>query len=256
MAVPSQVPVRYPNGVSSDYPWGPLGNFGLPHPFSYHFWEDDFDALLGAAGIYTKTASGNGTVAHAAGDGGTLLFTTNSSTPLVTDVASIQLPAASFSYTAGKKMFFLARLQLADAVNAAFNVGLIQTTATPMTVTDGVYFNKATGSAANLTLFADSASAHVGTLVIPTGAYTLANATYIDMGFYIDRQGYISAFVGANLVNQPANNFPAGQVKGPVGRVLPTSYTAANLNLTMALNSGTASSKTMTADFIMAAKER
>lgn len=253
MAVPSQAPVRYPNGVSTDSPFGPLANFGQPHPFDYHVFEDDYDILHGT---YTQTHTGNGTIANTPGDGGRLLFTTNSSTPAASDVASLQLPAAGFSYTAGKKMHFLARLQLSDVTNAAMLCGLIQTTTTPFTVTDGIYFSKATGSAANLTLNCVSGSSNVGQLVIPTGAYTLANATDIDLGFYIDRNGVVYAFVGSNLINTVQSNAPAGQVKGPVGSVTPTSFTAANLNPTIAIQSGTATSKTMNADFLMAAKER
>lgn len=253
MAVPSQAPVRFPNGVSTDYPFGLLANLGQPHPFAYHFWEDDFDILHGT---YTQTKTGNGTIANTPGDGGRVLFTTNSTTPAATDIASLQLPAASFTYTAGKKMHFMASLQVSDAVNAAFMCGLIQTSATPFTVTDGIYFSKATGSAANLTLNCVSGSANVGQLVIPTSAYTLANATDIHLGFYIDRNGYVFAFVGSNLINVPANNYPAGQVKGPAGSVLPTSFTAAVLNPTVAVQSGTATSKTMNVDFVLASKER
>lgn len=255
MPIPSQSPVRYPSGVSTDPPHGPLANLGLPNPFMYHLWEDDFDII--SAG-YTQTKTGNGTIASAAGDGGQALFTTNSSTPAITDICSIQLPAAGFSLTAGKKLFFLARLQLADAVNAAFNVGLIQTTTTPFTVTDGIWFNKATGSAANLKLNHAKASA-LTQLVIPTGAYALANATAIDLAFAMDRAGNIAAYVGSQLVGWlPQSERPAGQVAGPVGWLSPgpTNLALVNLNPTAAVQSGTASSKTMTLDFLLAAKER
>lgn len=255
MAVPSQAPARYPNGISTDSPFGPLANFGQPHPFDYHAWADDFDILHGQ---YTQQHTGNGTIAITPGDGGRLLFTTNSSTPAGTDIASIQGPGAGFTRSAanaGKKMFFMTRLQVSDAVNAAFLCGLIQTTATPFTVTDGIYFSKATGSASNLTLKTTIASVTT-TLTIPTGAYTLANATDIDLAFYVDRQGTIYAFVGSNLVNIVPNNTVAGQVKGAVGNISGASITTAALNMTLAVQSGTASSKTMNADFFMAAKER
>jgi hypothetical protein len=253
MAVPSQVPVRFPNGLSTDYPYGPLANFGQPHPFDYHYFADDFDILHGT---YTQTKTGNGTIANTAVDGGRILFTTNSSTPLTTDIASLQLPAAGFKYAAGKKFHFMARIQVSDAVNAAFLAGMIQTTATPFTVTDGIYFSKATGSAANITLNCVSGSVNVGQLVIPTTAYTLANNTDIDLAFSIDRNGVVYAYVGSDLIVQPPNNSPAGQVRGPVGSVTPSSFTAALLNMTLALQSGTATSKTMQADFVLTSKER
>lgn len=256
MAVPSQVPVRYPSGVSTDPPFGPLANFGQPNPFMYHYFEDDFDYI---ATLYTQTKTGNGTIALAAGDGGLGLFTTNSSTPAGTDICAVQLPAASFSITLGKKHFFLTRLQLSSATNAAFNVGLIQTSATPMTVVDGIWFNKASGALNNLKLQHSKAST-VTTLNIPTNVYTLANNTNIDLAWYIDRNGNIFAFVGAQLVGWfPQSERPTGQVAGPCGEITgltASTFTTANLNVTLCVQSGTAASSTMTVDFVFAGKER
>lgn len=250
MAQPSQVPVRYPSGVSTDLSFGPLANYGLPNPFFYHTWADDFD---GVNAVYTATKTGNGTIASTPGDGGLALFTTNSSTPAVGDLASIQLPSASFSYTAGKKMFFLARLQLSSASNAAFRVGLLQTTTTPFTATDGIFFDKATGSLANLNIVSVVGSAAT-TVAIPTAGYSLANATNIDLGFYVDRNGNIYAFVGSQLVGWLPQSAQVGG-HGADASFAPTIATA-NLNFTVAMKSGTAASSSMTVDFAMAAKER
>lgn len=257
MPIPSQVPVRYPNGVSTDPPYGPLANYGLPNPFFYHFFEDDFDSLV--SNYYTQTKTGNGTIAHAAGDGGTILFTTNSSTPAATDVCSIQLPAASFSVTLGKKMFGLARFQTNDATNPEITFGLIQTTATPFTVVDGIYINKPAGAANTLALKHAKAST-ITTSAFPTSAYSLAANTNIDVGFYLDRNGILYGFVGSQLVGWlPQSERPAGQVAGPAVAMTTLNagnITTANLNLTLAIRSGTTASKTMTADFMMVAKER
>ena len=255
MAVPSQAPVRFPNGISTDSPFGPLANLGTPHPFDYHLWADDFDILHGQ---YTQTKTGNGTIATTNGDGGRMLFTTNSSTPAAADLCSIQMPSTNFARpaaSAGKKMFFMARLQVSDVVNAGWICGLMQTTATPFGPTDGIYFYKASGASNNLILGVANTSV-ITTLAIPTGAYSLANNVDIDVGWYMDRAGTIYAFVGSNLINVPANNAPAGQAKGPVGSVVGASITTANLNMTLAVRSGTNASKTMNADFFMAAKER
>ena len=259
MTQPSQVPVRYPSGVSTDGPFRVLANYGFRNPFFYHEWEDDFDVLNAA---YVKTATGTGTVAPVAGDGGQLLFTTNGTTPLATDIAALQLPAASFSFTAGKKSFFLARIQLADATNAAFLAGLIQTTATPFTVTDGLYFSKASGSTA-VTLISAVGSV-LTTLALPSSYATMANNTWIDVGWYVDRNQNVKAFIGYPLVGYalqsgtgPVNSsgVTVTPFPGPNASFAPT-LTGANLNFTVALQSGTASSKTMLADFGMAAKER
>ena len=256
-------PVRFEKGVSTDAAYGPLRAFGLPHPFNYHYWEDDFELSPGVTGIYTQTKTGNGTIAVAAGDGGRALFTTNSSTPAVGDICSIQLPAASFKMVAGYRAWYMVRLQLADITNPALLVGLIQTTATPFTVVDGIYISKASAST-NLVANCVVSSANVGSATVAAATSRLTAAQDIDLAFHLTRTGEVEVYMGSNLVFVPqsgtgsvnsagVSNLP---VVGPVARFTPTSLPSANLNLTVAVQSGTASSKTMNADFVMAAKER
>jgi len=255
--MPSPVPVRYPSGVTTEYPWGPLANYGLPNPFFYHVDADDFDWSANVSAAWTKTTSGNGTVAQTAVDGGVALFTTNSSTPSASDVASIQRAAAGFTFTAGKKHFFLIRMLLADVVNPAFNVGLVQTTATPFTVADGLYFNKATGSSTNLQLVSTVSSANT-TVAIPTNEYLLTNATFVDLCWSIDRNGVVYGSVGQQLlVGYQAQSGTGATTpdRCPDVSFTPT-LTSATLNLTVAIQSGTASSKTAQVDFVLCAKER
>lgn len=252
MPGPSAKPVRFPSGTSTDFPWQPLADFGFRNPFMYHEWEDDFDTLNT---LYTATKTSAGTIASAAGDGGRVLFTTNASTPLVGDICSLQLPVAGFAPAANKKQFFMTRVNLADVTNPALLVGLIQTTATPFTVTDGIYFSKATGSAANLQLISMVGSVPT-TLTIATANYTLTNGADLDLGFYINRNRTIYAFVGPALVGWFTQSGGLANSKGPVGSIVNPTLTAVNLNPTIAIQSGTASSKTMTLDFAMAAKER
>ena len=259
MTQPSQVPVRYPSGVTTDNPFQALANYGFRNPFFYHEWEDDFSVVSTA---YTKTVTGTGTVASAAGDGGQALFTTNATTPLATDIAAIQLPAAAFSFTAGKKSFFLSRLWLSDATNAAFIAGLVQTTATPFIVTDGLYFTKASGT--TTVSIVSAVGSVLTTLALPAPYSTMANNTWIDMGWYVDRNQNVKAFICYPLVGYqlqsgsgPVNvsGVTVEPFPGPNASFAPT-LTGAVLNYTLAVQSGTASSKTMTVDFAMSAKER
>lgn len=249
----NQPPVRAPSGVSSDLPWQPLADCGIGvNPFLYHLHEDDFDYSL-FNGVYQKTATGNGGIAIQAGDGGQGAFSTNNSTPLVTDIASIQLPFASFSLTLGKKLFYLARIQLADLTNPALLLGLIQTTTTPFTVVDGIWISKASGSLQyNLN---HSIASVVTTVALPLASFTPLVNTFFDIGFYLNRFGEIVAFAGSQLVGYIPQNGPGFQ-RGPIARMTPPALSAANLNVTMALQSGTATAKTMIADFQLAAKER
>ena len=252
----SPTPVRYSSGVSTDTPYGPLARHRLPNPFFSHQDADDFDWSLGAAGLWTATKTGNGTIAHTAGDGGLALFTTNSSTPAAVDICSLQRPAAGAKLTAGNRTFYLARLQVADATNAGFIAGLIQTTTTPFTVTDGVYFLKASG-ATTLILRSTVGSANTD-LAIPSALYP-ANATNIDLGFEVTRMGDVLAFVGSQLVGyipQSGTGTQTPPQAGAVARLTAPTLTTAVLNHTLAIRSGTTASTTMTVDFSMVADER
>lgn len=254
MAQPSPPPTRFTTGLSTDFPWGPLAHFGLPNPFAYMMWRDDF---FEKSAQYTTTATGNGTAAIAAGAGGTLLFTTNSSTPAGSDIVSVQLPAAPFAFVAGKKAFFLTRLKLSSATNAAFRVGMVPTDTTPLTVTDGIFFDKATGSLTNLNLI-HTASSTATSVAVPTSAYTLANDTYMDLAWYLDPTGTIYAFTGAQLVGwlpQSGTGTTVGS-RGPSASIKPATLASAALNLVLVIGSGTAASSTMTVDFVLAAVER
>ncbi|MGH9439934.1 MAG: hypothetical protein ACRD22_19155, partial [Terriglobia bacterium] len=218
-------------------------NYGFRNPFFYHEWEDDFD---GVNAIYTQTKT-TGTIAALAGDGGQVKFTTAAT---ASDLTSIQLPAASFSFTAGKKSFFLCRLQVDDATSAEFNVGLMETTATPFAPTDGLYFKKAAGAIA-LVLASMKGSAETD-IVIPAAVNPLANATSIDLAWYVDRKQNVYAFVGSQLVGFVNQNTAT---IGPQASGTPV-LTAANLAFTLAVGTAAATAHNMTVDFAMAAKER
>ena len=250
MSNPSPSPVRYPGGVSTDFPYGALANFGLPNPLSYHLWEDDFDVLNSG---YTVTKTGSGTLAVTAAQGGALKFTTNASTPLASDLVSLQLPAGSFSFTAGKKCFFLTRLQSSDVVDATLLAGLMEITTTPGAATDGVYFSKLSGASNTLNLISNVGGV-ASSLAIPANAYSLADNTNIDLAFYVDRNQRILAFVNAQLVGYVTQSGNGGP-RGPVAGFAPP-LTTSLLSPTLAVISGTAASHTMTADFILAAMER
>lgn len=262
---PSQPPVRNTSGATSDYPFGPLADCGYGNPFFYHCFSDDFDNSLGATGLWTVSAGGAGTVANASGDGGLALFTTAGASG---NFESIQTPAAGFTLPQGvlygKKEFFLTRLQLSDVTASAFIAGLCVIDATPFTaVSDGVWFSKASGGTV---LNINSAiGSVVTTTAIPLSAYTLANATNIDLGYYIDRLGNLNVFVGAQLVGytSPSGSGAVNSAGVPLtptlGRCLQVqnlTFSTANLAPTLALQTGAAAVKTMTVDFVTAMKER
>lgn len=247
-------PVRIQAGGTTDMPWQPLADCGAGNPFFYHSFYDDMDSSLNVTGAWTQTKTGVGTIANTPGDGGLGLFTTAA---LATDMASIQLPAADFSLTLGLKLFFEARLQTSDWTNAALLFGLIQTTTTPFTPTDGLYFSKVTGGTA-LTINSAVGSA-ITSVTIPAAAYAFVNGQNYDFAFYLNRYGDVMAFVDKTLVGyipQSGTGTQSPPNAGAVARIVAPTLTAVNLNPTIAIQSGTATSKTLTLDFVAAQKER
>jgi len=242
-------PVRFTSGFTQDASFQPLGQLGIPDPFFYADYADDF--IHYNTGDYTVTAAG-GTVAGSAagGNGGRILFTTGAT---ATNFAAIQLTAASFQYVATKKLAYLCRIQLADVTLPVVMAGLIQTTVTPYTVTDGIYFTKAAGST-DIVVNVVTGSTVIGTTTL-TGLLT--NATDIDLGFTVDRLGNILIYAGNSLIGQKRQDVTT---LGPAAKILASSLTGAMtavlLNPTLAIQTSTAAAKTMYADFHLAAMER
>ena len=242
-------PTRFTSGFTQDAKYQPLGLIGIPDPFFYATLEDDF--LPFQSDKYTETAAG-GSIAQTTtnGTGGRVLLTTGA---VATNFASLQGEAAGFNYVAGKRFAFLARIRLADILNSTVIVGLIQTTVTPFTVTDGIYFSKA-AAGTSLVLTAMTGSVVVGSATI-TGALTAA--TDIDLGFVVDPQGNVKGFYGSNLIGfQNQNTAILGPNVGILASALTGALTTAMLTPTLAVQASTAAAQTLVSDFLFAAQER
>lgn len=254
----SPVPVRQPEGATTDFPYGPLADCGYGNSAYYHQVFDDFDQSLGAAGLYTVTAA-SGSVTLAAGDGGLALFTTGATAG---NFAEIQTPVAGFvlpqGAIAGKKLFFLTRLQLSDVVNSVVIAGVCNVTATPFTaISDGIYFSKP-NLAATLSIVTVVGGTAV-TTALPAASYNLVNATNIDLAFYVDWYGNVNVFTSANMVGFVFQSGTGATLptRGRVLQLATPSLSTANLAPTLAVSNGTAAAaKTMTVDFHLTAKER
>lgn len=245
-------PSRFLSGFTQAASYQPLGNLGIQDPFFYAYYDDDF--LPYNASLYTVTAAG-GTVAAtaASGSGGRILFTTGA---VAGNFAEIQFPVAGLQNVSGKKLAYLARLQVANITTEAVIAGLIATNVTPFTsVADGIYFSKAAG-ATTISLIAVTGGVTVGSTSISTSA--LSANTDIDLGFYVDRLGNIKAFIGNNLegVKRP-NTATLGPTNGILASALTGALTAVLLNPTIAVSNGTtAAAATLVADFMFAGQER
>lgn len=246
-------PIRLTSGFTQAAKFQPLGGMGQPDPFYYATFFDDYIPTLGAN--YTLTVPNSGSIAanSANGPNGRILFTTGVAAG---NYASLQVPNAGLQYVPTKKAFFLCRMQLHNVSTGQLIAGLISTNTTPFTaVVDGIYFLCAAGSS-SITLFAVTGSTTIGSVVIPAGI--LAADTDIDLGFQIDANGNIKAFVGNGLEGFKRQDFAT---LGP-NYVIPASsltgaLTTALLSPTMGISNGTtAAAMTGVADFVLGAVER
>lgn len=244
-------PTRFLSGITQAASFQPLGNIGIPDPFFYAEYADDF--LHYNTGDYTNTDTGGSTAATAAnGTGGRLLMTTGATAGQFNE---IQLSTAGFQYVSGKKLVYLARVQVAAATTSSLIAGLIETNVTPFSsVADGIYFYKAAAST-TLQLLVRKGSTTIGSIA---NVATIANATDIDLGFYIDGNGNIKVFVGSNLEGVKRQNYATlGPNYGILASALTSTFTAAQLNPTIAVSNGTtAAATTAVVDFQFAAQER
>jgi len=177
-------PTRFLNGVTTVTAGMPLGNYPFPDPFHtggtadvdvVTYSNDFFD--IGTTTAYT--ISGGGAVAlgvGAAGVGGTIVHTPASAT-----ASAVTRAATAFSFTKGKKFWFLQRIA-PSAVAGVMSMFFGMNTANAAITADGLYFRKA-ASQSNL----DFVSVVNGTTTVLAAAVTtVAAGTYLDVGFYYD----------------------------------------------------------------------
>jgi len=218
-----------PAGITNAVLYSALSAYGADDPTVFHTYFNDFDVFT--AGDWTGTASGSVTNAIIAGDGGLLSLINSASN---NDLDSLQLKVATFALVSNYKAWFKTRFSLSNATNAALTIGLIQTTTTPLTVTDGIYFSKA---AASTTLTAKVAKSST---ISTVNVGTLANATYVNVGWHYN---------GTSSIDIYLNNVKVGSL--PL-----TNIPTANLDLTIAVANGTAAANTLNVDYIFASTER
>ena len=182
---------RFINGVTNVTKQNVLGQYKNLDPSINHELFDDFDTYNAAD--WTVTTVGTSTEALANEDGGVLALTNSAADD---DSVFLQKASASFLMELGKKTFFKARFKLLDATESDAVIGLQITDATPLDVTDGVFFRKDDGDA-NLDFVVEKDD----TATEATAITTLENDTYITVGFAFDGKEKIEYFAGANSKN-------------------------------------------------------
>ena len=256
-------PVRFPGGISNAAPWQMFAGMGVENPFFYHQFYDDFDTLPSTSVGWNPVGS-TGTVTQGSLDGGVTILTT---TAVAAEFAELQRVAVSFQPVAGKKAYFVARITLSDVLNAAFVAGLMPITATPFTnPANGIWISKASGSTV-VNLNVANAST-VTTTPFPATALTLTNAVAFDVGFEVTggSAGGTAPTVRGSLapslvsyVPQSGNGSANSTNRSP--NIVSTAPLITTLQATVlapiiAVQAGTTTIKTLTADFVGAFRER
>ena len=226
---------RFPFGVTNVGETNLFADMVQPDPTLFHEYFNDFDTYVAGDWVVTETDAG-ATQALTAGNGGLLLIT---NTAADNDLVALQKTPAAFSFTAGKKTFFRCRFKVSDATQSDLVFGLQVVDTTPLDVTDGVYFLKADGSAAISVVCRKNASA--GSTSASSIA-TLADDTFIELGFYYDGAGKVAYEVNGSVVGSLAAS----------SAYLPDTI----CTVSFALQNGEAVAKTMTVDYVYVATER
>ena len=222
---------RFPNGVTNVGEDSLFADLAMPAPTLFHTYMEDFDYYTAGDWTVTETDA-SATQALTDGDGGLLLIT---NTAADNDLVALQKKGESFRFASGKKLFFEARLKVNDATQSDLVVGLQITDASPLDVTDGVFFIKDDGST-SVVLRVEKNNTATATTV-----GTMANDTFIRLGFYYDGDSQIQYFVNGTLGG---------------ASVTTNLVDDEDLTVSFALQNGEAVAKTMTVDYIFVAKER
>jgi len=244
MTIANTDTTRFPYGVTNNLVSDIFANMGQLDPTKYHTYFDDFDAYIltdGTQAQWTGTLN-SGTIAQTAVNNGALLITLANTDEAITQV---QRTLAMWLPTAGKELFFKARLKTANVILTDILIGLaaIDTTliaASAIGVTDFVGFFK--GATDTTFTFYNRLDASTGS-TSATGIGTLANDTYYTVSFYYD---------GVDKVYYAFNDVIIGSVDGS-STYLPDAQLSPSICLGQ---EGTGGAGTGTIDYLFVAQER
>lgn len=222
------------DGVTNATRGTALGTFVAPDPTLLHTWFSDFDNYV--SGDWTKT--GTGAAAIISEDLGIVKLTNsnvNGENTFLQWAGNSGGTKETWKFNANKQMWMKARFKLSDATASGMVIGLQVTDTSPLATSDGAYFYKAKASTTLQFITTQNSTATTSTVG------TLANDTYVNVGFYYD--GGSNVFVYLNdrrVVTQASTNVPLTQT----------------LTLSFGVENGAAAIKTMSVDYLLVSEER
>ena len=223
---------RFPNGVTNVGEDSLFAAMGQLAPTKFHTYWEDFDYYTAANWTVTETQAG-ATQALTDGDGGLLLLTNSAAD---NDLNALQKVGESFRFESGKKLFFESRFKVNDATQSDVVMGLQITDATPLDVSDGVFFIKPDDAATVNFLVEKNNTATTASAIA-----TMADDTFIRLGFFYDGIDAVFYYVNGVLAGKSATTNLVDDE---------------DLTVSFAIQNGAAAAKTMTVDYIFVAKER
>jgi len=188
----------------------------------------------------TEAGAGSATEALAADeDNGALLITNDDAD---NDNDQLQATEETWAIASGRKAGFACKFKVSDADAVDVVLGLCITDTTLIAgMSDGLYFAM-TDASTDLTLVAEKDS----TATTLAGVATMADDTYVEVGFHYDGNSTITAF-------SRASDSDVWGKKGTITANLPDNE---NLCISIAIQNGAAAAKTMTIDYIDVRQER
>jgi hypothetical protein len=225
---------NYPDGVTNVIESAALGTFIAPDPSAAHAYFNDFDIYL--ATDWTVTLVGTGTQAIVSGDGGLLALVNSAAN---NDVDAIRLANTGFIIDPLKSFWIKSRLKIDDITNGQILFGLVDTMAA-FNPSNGVYMFKNSGQ------IPTRLSIEKVNVVTSANADSIASATANDTFFdcaitYNAQEGIIKGWINNSVFGTITNltNLPVVALAPAIG-----------------VKNGTAAARTLTVDYLMAAKQR
>jgi hypothetical protein len=220
---------------------------------------DDFANYVAADWTVTNTTT-HQTIGLVAGAGG-IISSVGGGSSVANDIGAIianplnfNLPANTVSgtYPPTAKAWFYSAFKATTALNDQLQIGVTSANAA-LTPTDGIYFNKA--AAANTIQFVvRKGSASLAATAYSTGTTTiatLANATFLELGWYYDGTGNIDVFVN----EQKVCSVDVGQASGTVAATFPVA-TALGHGFGIKASATAPTTADMVVDFMLTAQTR
>jgi hypothetical protein len=243
-------PQRSPSGISTATRGTVLWDYPRPDPTKVYQYFNDFDTYV--AGDWTVTEINDATQAlEADAPFGALKVTLAGAD---NDGSQAQLTTETFTLAIGKKAWFKSRFKISDATQSDFAIGLIILDTTILGsvdsdgATDGIFFSKEDGDTAlDISCQKDTTTGQLRA----TSIATVADDTYLTVGFEFDGKRYIRYFVN-DVQKGSLDLTPLSPVSGAATDYLPNTP----VTVSYALLAGEAEATTFHIDYLFAAIER